>query len=337
MENFAEVNLHPLSLGEILDTAIRLYRRNFWLFVGVITLAEIPLLLVQVLLPFLYTKGAGEDFFSLHWWVINGVNFLLRWIFVDGIGTLALGYAISQRYLRQPTALLDVYRRVGGSLPGLLGVFFVVPGLLLVVTIWGLVPCLGWVSSMGIYIFLNMAVLPFVPLVLVIERQNSLQSILRAWDLARRRFFWLIFFNIMLAVFSWILVAGPSLVASGLATALLDKTVAGSAETWYPLIWSVAGTLFNMLFLPIEIGAWTLTYYDVRVRSEAFDLALLVTDAPEDTNQLVQLPPLEKWFSWGDIVRLVSISLGMVAIFVSFYLLWFAAIGFLLLLGALAR
>lgn len=337
MEHFAEVNLHPLSLGEILDTAIRLYRRNFWLFVGVITLAEIPFLLVQVLLPVLYTKSAGEDFFSLHWWVINSANFVLRLIFVDGIGTLALGYAISQRYLRQPTALLDVYRRVGSSLPGLVGVFFVVSGLLLAVTIWGLVPCLGWVSSVGIYVFLNMAVLPFVPLVLVIERQNSLKAILRAWDLARRRFFWLIFFNLMLAVFSWILVAGPSLVASGLAAALLDKTIAGSAETWYPLIWSVAGTLFNMLFLPIEIGAWTLTYYDVRVRSEAFDLALLVTDAPEDTNQLVQLPPLEKWFSWGDIVRLVSISMGIIAIFVAFYLLEFAAIGLIILLGTLAK
>ncbi len=184
MENFAEVNLHPLTLGEILDTAIRLYRRNFWLFVGVITLAEIPLLLVQVVLPLLYTNNASEDFFSLHWWVINGANFVLRWIFVDGIGTLALGYAISQRYLRQPTALLDVYRRVGSSLLRLLGFFFVVPGLLLAVVIWGLVPCLGWLSGMGIYIFLNMAVLPFVPLVLVIERQNSLKAILRAWDLA---------------------------------------------------------------------------------------------------------------------------------------------------------
>ncbi len=141
----------------------------------------------------------------------------------------------------------------------------------------------------------------------------------------------------MLAVFSWILVVGPSLVASGLATALLDKTIAGSGETWYPLIWSVAGTLFNMLFLPIQIGAWTLTYYDVRVRSEAFDLALLVTDAPEDTTALVQLPPMEKWFSWGDVVRLVSISLGVLAIYFSFYMLELAVVGFAFLLSALSK
>ena len=48
MLDSVEINLRSLSLGEILDAAIRLYRRNFWLFVGAITLAEIPYLLVQV-------------------------------------------------------------------------------------------------------------------------------------------------------------------------------------------------------------------------------------------------------------------------------------------------
>ena len=123
MQDFAEVTLRPLSLGQILDAAIRLYRRNFWLFVGLITLAEIPYLLVQVIFPLIYPQrgDATTDIFSLHWWAINGANFFMRWLFVDGIGALALSYAISQRYLRQPVGFLDVYRRVGGSLLGLAG------------------------------------------------------------------------------------------------------------------------------------------------------------------------------------------------------------------------
>ena len=42
--------------------------------------------------------------------------------------------------------------------------------------------------------------------------------------------------------------------------------------------------------LHIQIGAWTLIYYDLRVRTEAFDLALQTVDATEDANRQVLLP-----------------------------------------------
>lgn len=34
--------LRPLSLGQLFDQAIRLYRRNFWKFVGIIAVVQIP-------------------------------------------------------------------------------------------------------------------------------------------------------------------------------------------------------------------------------------------------------------------------------------------------------
>ena len=76
-----------------------------------------------------------------------------------------------------------------------------------------------------------------------------------------------------------------------------------------------------MLFLPIQVGAWTLIYYDLRVRTEAFDLALLVVDQAEQANRLVRLPPLEKWFSGNDIARLILTSLLVAAVFVLAYVL----------------
>lgn len=332
MELSAEPGLRPLRLGEILDASIRLYRRHFWLFVGVIVVAEIPFLLVQVVLPLLYRSSSEQDVFSLHWWVINGSNWFMRWIFVDSIGAVALSYVISQSYMRQPTSLFAAYGRTARSLLGLAGVMFVLPGVLLAVTIWGLVPCIGWISSSGVFIFLTVAVMPLIPVVLVIERQSSLKAILRAWDLARRRFFWLIFFNSMLAIFGWTLSTGPSLVAIGAAAALVSRGTTDTAnlEMIYGVITSVSGTLFNMLFLPIQMGAWTVTYYDLRVRSEAFDLALLTVDNPEETNQFVQLPPLEKWFSWQDVAKLSSISIAIVAFFVIIQMLYYGLIFFLI-------
>lgn len=335
MEDFDEVGLRPLSLGQILDGAIRLYRRNFWLFVAIITLAEIPYLLVQVALPLIFPQpsGGGSDVFTLRWFSINGANFFMRWLFVDGIGTLALTYAISQRYMRQPAGLVSVYKRVAGSLLWLVGVMFVLPGLFLAITIWGLVPCIGWIGSSGVFIFLIVAVMPLIPVALVVERHWSLKAILRAWDLSRRRFFWLMAFNMVLAVFSWVLVLGPELVATGLLASLVDKSLVTNTDTIYNMIWSVTGTLFNMLFLPIQIGAWTLTYYDLRVRYEAFDVALQVVDGLEEANALVQLPPPAKWFSWQDVVKLSSISLAIFGFFTFLQILQYMLIGLAMLIA----
>ncbi len=336
LEDFAAINLRPLRLGEILDATIRLYRRNFWLFVAIITLAEIPYVLVQVLLPLIYPQSstAAADIFSLRWWLINSVIFFVRWLFVDSIGAMALSYAISQRYLQQMVGPLDAYLRVGRSLLGLAGVMFILPGLFLAITIWGLVPCIGWISSLGVFIFLMLGIMPLIPVVLVVERQPSLKALLRAWDVSRKRFFWLMGFNLLLGIFSWILVSGPSLVASGLLVSLVDQSLIANTDVVYSVIWSVSGTLFNMLFLPIQVGAWTVTYYDLRVRYEAFDLALQVVDEPEETNTLVQLPPLAKWLTWMDVAKLGSISLLIFGFFMFLQLLQMMLFGLLMLISA---
>jgi hypothetical protein len=315
-------NLRPLRLGEILDGAIGLYRHNFWLLTGIIALAEIPLLLVQVVLGVLMKGGSADDF-SMYWLITNAANIPMRWIFVDGLGAAVLSYAIARRYLRQPVSIFDAYRRLGSSWFSLAVFLLLFPVILFAALVWGLFPCVGWVSSAGILIFLGMAVMPLIPVVIMVEGQPGLKAMLRAWDLARRRFFWILGFNIVMAVFSWILAAGPSLVAGILVTALVGNSFGwqGQMGTFYSLVSSVSGTLFNMLFLPIQVGAWTLIYYDLRVRTEAFDLALLVVDQAEQANRLAQLPPLEKWLSGNDIARLILTSLLAAAAFVLVYVL----------------
>ena len=340
MENSIDITLRPLRLGEILDGAIRLYRRNFWLFVSIIALAEIPFLLTQVVLPLVYTgdfpaSDPVADMFSAHWWIINSVNLFVRWIFVDGFGAAALTYAMAQRYLGQKTGILDAYRRPGGSWLSLLVILLLFPALLFATLLWALVPCVGWFSGSGIFIFLSLAVMPLVPAAIMIENQGGLKGLLRAWDLARRRFFWILGFNIVLSLFSWMLSAGPSLVVSLLVTALIGSSLgaAQTADAFYGLVSSVSGTLFNMLFLPIQVGAWTLIYYDLRVRTEAFDLALQAVDATEDANRQVLLPPMEKWLSMLDIAKIILASLLVIGLFALVYIV---PIMLLLLIGILA-
>lgn len=197
------------------------------------------------------------------------------------------------------------------------------PLILLAVFVGGLVPCLGWVIAPGLWIFLNGGVLPFIMTGVMIEKQSAFKAILRAWDLARRRFLWILGFNIVMGLFGWVLSVGPSLVVSLIVTTILGSSIGVDQATnaFYGVISSVSGTFFNMLFLPIQIGAWTLIYYDLRVRTEGFDLALLTAVEPDDLNALVVLPSMQKWLSLEEVAKFVIISLTILMLCLFSYIL----------------
>ncbi|SRR5258706_2139685 len=323
MESSTEIALRPLRLGEILDQAIRLYRHNFLTFMGIIALAEIPLLLVQTALPLLYKSdvpvsgNTSSDIFSAHWFITNTAIFFVRWIFVDGLGSAVLTYAIARCYLGQKTGILGAYRQLGSSWLKLLTILFVFAVVLFMAAVWALIPCVGWFSGPGLLIFLSMTVMPLIPATVIIERQAGVNAIVRAWDLARRRFLWILGFDMILTLFSWILFAGPSLVITSLVTGILASSSEALATfDIYNLVSGVSATLFGVLFLPIQTAVWTLIYFDLRVRTEAFDIALLAVNDPEDTNQLVVLPSAQKWIAAEDIAKLFLVSLLVVGFFV---------------------
>jgi hypothetical protein len=128
-------------------------------------------------------------------------------------------------------------------------------------------------------------------------------------------------FNIVMGIFGWLLAVGPSLVAGTLVAGMLENSLGTNADTLYGPVFSVSGTLFNMLFLPIQVGAWTLIYYDLRVRTEAFDLVLQAASEPERANRWVFLPPFEKWISGDDVGRFLLTSILLIAFFALIYIL----------------
>ena len=52
--------LRPLRLGELLDQAIRLYRRNFITFIGIIALVYVPLMILQTASTTLMTSSMAS-------------------------------------------------------------------------------------------------------------------------------------------------------------------------------------------------------------------------------------------------------------------------------------
>jgi hypothetical protein len=324
MEVSALPVLRPLRLGELLDQAVRLYRRNFLSFVGMIALGYIPYAVIQVASSALSVYSAQDIrtdpqsiFTSAPYWLsILGSLFsvLIYVIFVGGLGTAALTNAISRNYLGQKTGILDTYRQLGSSWVKLLLTLLLFSLLGVVAFIWTMVPCVGWVTGPGLLVFMGGVVGQLIAPIVVVEKLDGNQAISRAWHLARRRFWWLVGFAVVFYLFNLLVVSGPTALISYFAAMLLGQGGAlQGASLISTLISSVAGSLIYLLVLPIQLTAWTLVYFDLRVRTEGFDLALLTLNPSENAiTDMASLPttaPTQGWLNGEDIGKFVAITL----------------------------
>jgi hypothetical protein len=128
----APPQLRPMSVGDMLDAAIRLYRQHFLTFVGIVALLQVPMAVLQFLVQYYFGNaaltnwlritsrppipGPGQsplDIFpfgdllmvaaiSL---VIGAVQFLIVRNLIAG----ALANAISRSYTGQPISILSAY------------------------------------------------------------------------------------------------------------------------------------------------------------------------------------------------------------------------------------
>jgi hypothetical protein len=122
--------LRPLSVGELLDTAFRLYRRHFWLFVGVVALVQAPLALVRAVYDISLsplerlqstTENSGDflrvytslnDYYADFWQVllIQLVFVLVSLFAVYGLINGAMAHVIYKRYLGYQVDVWEAYR-----------------------------------------------------------------------------------------------------------------------------------------------------------------------------------------------------------------------------------
>src|SRR5512134_1797499 len=106
MENQSLPALRPLRLGELLDQAIRLYRRNFLTFIGIIALIYVPLMILQTASSALLTSSFDDlatstnpqDIFTNYAYLGGMLSTLVvsffQYILVQGIATGALTRAV---------------------------------------------------------------------------------------------------------------------------------------------------------------------------------------------------------------------------------------------------
>jgi hypothetical protein len=140
-------------------------------------------------------------------------------------------------------------------------------------------------------IFLMAAISPLVPSAVVLENQDAISAIRRAWSLARRRFWPVLGYVIVLALFSLIVVNGPVAIVNILLgqvfTSLGDPAMQLVLTS---IIQGLVSLVFVLIYYPLQLTAFTLIYFDLRVRTEGFDIALLTLEASGSTEITETMP-----------------------------------------------
>jgi hypothetical protein len=129
----ATPNLRPMSIGDLLDAAFRLYRRYFLTFIGIVALLQVPMAILQLLAQIPYTQALQRfttrpaaprlgstflDFFPLRemlpYYGLLIVLSVVHYLIVYNVMTGALANAIARSYMGQPVSILSAYS-LGGK------------------------------------------------------------------------------------------------------------------------------------------------------------------------------------------------------------------------------
>jgi hypothetical protein len=283
-------DIRPLSFGEILDGSLTLYRRNFGLFLqlALASLSVPAALFVYFMLTkvqgfILMMMGGLVDWSLVAFMVVIGIAY--------GIGSLMLAAAairvVSDSYLGRHTSFGQA---LGLGASKILPLFLVGLGKWLLLTILA-----GVLTGAGVITFLVLrgiagagvaglftAVLVLVgcwlwvwvavgygvttPVVVLEQLSSSFDAFGRSWDLtrgSRAKIVGLVIVSYLL--FSFI----PQLLLRLIATGVL----ASSPPAGMALM--VVSYVVPVILYPAIACVFTLIYYDLRVRREAFDLQML--------------------------------------------------------------
>jgi hypothetical protein len=263
-------DLRPMTLGEVLDRTFKLYTSEFWLFTGIMSLPFLVLFVFNVLVGVAsqtqvaaMSGGAGSSFSpaTLVAGIGGGFLLLVLTFILTGAGQAATIFAVSDIYLGRTASIRSSFQQVRGHVAQALGA----------ILLMGLVIGVGFILLIipGIFLMCRCAVT--VP-ASMLEDEGPGTALGRSMELTKG-FAMQVFVIFLLA---WALAVGAAMVFQ-LPFTLLAAT---PRPHLLPLGWLIlqdAGSFVaQVLVAPIQTIAFSLMYYNLRVRKEGFDLEHLM-------------------------------------------------------------
>jgi hypothetical protein len=258
----AAPELRPLSIGEILDVAIKIYLRNAWTLFRVVLVVVAPVEIVSALIQAsAATNDSDTATVSSHDLTLYlsalGATTVLG-LLANTVATGASFKAVADAYLGEQPTWRSSLRFAFARLHSILWIT-ILGG---IATVVGLVFCI----VPGVYLWIAFAVA--VP-VLLTEGVKGTSALGRSRALVGGRW-WGTFGVVLLGTILAGVVSGAIGALAGVARGTTD---AGSVAGF--LVNSVSGTLGSMISTPFTAAFVSVLYFDLRVRKEAFDLQLL--------------------------------------------------------------
>lgn len=342
--------LRPLSLGELLDRAIRLYRRNFFKFIGIIAVVQIPITIISLIVGLFTISGMSSQLMNPsavqnlenveNPFALLGPNFFsgigislivgLVSIFLLAIAMAAVTRLVADAYLGERIGAIEAYFRIEDRVPALFGTLITNFLVGVVVFIWFLIPCIGWLTGSSMLSVLAYILIPLTVPVVILEGFSGFNALRRAWELVRRRFWPVIIIAVVLYLFNQLVVAGPayliSLIFQYLTPGMINSGNAQLAIQIQTVIQTLVSMIFSLLYLPLQLACMTLLYFDLRVRQEGLDLVLAAEEQPgiSAAELVANAPkmPQGNFMSWGEVGNFAILSVGGGIIFFIFSLLF---------------
>jgi hypothetical protein len=309
--------LEPMSTGDVIDRAVRLYRRNF---AQLVAIAAVPTLIGYVVsLMFWYgytslltgaTGSRALPVSAILMLSLGGLGYPI-WIYVLLLTISGLSRVVGDHLmLGEPITFRGcwtaVKRRIGAiTLMGLILValmfvayfavaFVVVAAALGVGLMAGAITSIGlppWVAGVMLtvlviivvalallLILLIVARVVFLPQIVMIEGESAGNALGRAIRLGKGNWYRVAGIILFTYFVSLSMIAALALpVAVGLYLAGVLTTEFLFSPTW-SILYTSFRDMSGLLTLPIWVVSFTLLYFDSRVRKEAYDVDLLARE-----------------------------------------------------------
>jgi hypothetical protein len=321
-------NVNPLGAGDLIDRAVRLYRKNFWTLVRI----AVPPVLVSTFGSMLLAIGWREAAITVK--DIDAVFYVglilggsILWILGMHMILMVMGGASRNlvRHLLWDEALnfRETYRNTFARFFGLLGasiviniilsitslVLFYVLGILAAVVFFlsyslnaispFLASLVGTVLSVtcSLFIlwlfFLIASRFAYVPQVMLVEGQGVFAAFGRSASLASgnvKRLAALVLFTLFATISALMILLVPLLWYAYLNGIEIFSFDPDVTPMWFLIGWQVVWQLSWILLTPVWMIGLSLLYVDERVRHEGYDIELMAA------RQLGEMPALPKQF-----------------------------------------
>ncbi len=333
-----ELSIAPLGAGDLIDRAVRLYRRHLFTLIRIAA----PPVVVSAIGSVLWTIGLREVFNTPD---TSALAFYVLLITVGGaliggghiFSLIVMGGAsrnlVTHLLWNEPVLARTTYAAVRSRFWSLLGAAILVAiwlgvslmvgafGAYIVMLILGVgVVVLGQVAPVAMMIFAGVigAILAtavflwlffflagkvaYVPQIMLVEGKRVFESVGRSFSLAKgnvRRLMAMTLF-ITFTTYSALMILVIPLGWYGYVNGI-DPSPFGAAQwpTWYAIGYSVIEPVSQILLAPVWMLGMSLLYVDERVRQEGYDIELLASQNLPAMPQLNFSSPLAPAISAG--------------------------------------